>query len=111
MACEATGEDPISALGAATAVELFTIFTLLHDDIMDGATLRRGQQTVHQKWTILLNIVFFQEMLFWWRPTNTLNFYDDALFSELTKLPGRTSSYWFAEDNNVMLIFESQTQC
>ena len=43
MACEAMGKEPISALGVASAVELFHNFTLLHDDIMDGATLRRGQ--------------------------------------------------------------------
>ena len=33
------------------AVELFHNFTLVHDDIMDEATLRRGQQTVHEKWS------------------------------------------------------------
>lgn len=34
----------------ATAVELFHNFTLIHDDIMDKAPLRRGMETVHQKW-------------------------------------------------------------
>jgi len=36
----------------ATAVETFHNFTLLHDDIMDNAPLRRGKPTVHEKWNI-----------------------------------------------------------
>ncbi|MGM0581402.1 MAG: polyprenyl synthetase family protein [Bacteroidota bacterium] len=35
---------------ASIAVEIFHNFTLMHDDIMDNAPLRRGQQTVHEKW-------------------------------------------------------------
>jgi geranylgeranyl diphosphate synthase, type II len=35
---------------AATAIELFHNFTLIHDDIMDAAPLRRGMATVHEKW-------------------------------------------------------------
>jgi geranylgeranyl diphosphate synthase, type II len=35
---------------AATAIELFHNFTLIHDDIMDAASLRRGMQTVHEKY-------------------------------------------------------------
>jgi len=38
------------ALPAAAAVELFHNFSLIHDDIMDNAPLRRGKQTVHEKW-------------------------------------------------------------
>ncbi|MBK0382365.1 polyprenyl synthetase family protein [Pedobacter sp. SD-b] len=38
------------ALSPALAVELFHNFTLMHDDIMDKAPLRRGQPTVHAKW-------------------------------------------------------------
>ncbi len=38
------------ALKAAMAVEVFHNFTLMHDDIMDRAPLRRGQATVHEKW-------------------------------------------------------------
>lgn|SRR5690606_20735870 len=39
-----------SALPASLAIELFHNFSLLHDDIMDKAPLRRGQPTVHEKW-------------------------------------------------------------
>jgi geranylgeranyl diphosphate synthase, type II len=38
------------AWDVATAIELFHNFTLIHDDIMDKAPLRRGMQTVHEKW-------------------------------------------------------------
>ena len=38
------------AFHAATAIELFHNFTLIHDDIMDKAPLRRGMQTVHEKY-------------------------------------------------------------
>jgi geranylgeranyl diphosphate synthase type II len=89
MACEATGKDPISALGAATAVELFHNFTLLHDDIMDEATLRRGQQTVHQKWDVNTGILSGDALLV--TAYQQLNSYDDALFSVLTKLLSETA--------------------
>ena len=38
------------AITAALSIELFHNFTLIHDDIMDKALLRRGSQTVHEKW-------------------------------------------------------------
>ena len=89
MACEAVGKDPISALAAATAVELFHNFTLLHDDIMDEATLRRGQQTVHHKWDINTGILSGDALLV--TAYQQLNTYDDFLFSKLTKLLSETA--------------------
>lgn len=51
LAADLYGEDRVDeALPAALAVELFHNFTLIHDDIMDEAPLRRGMQTVHEKW-------------------------------------------------------------
>lgn len=43
-------EDIEKSLKAALGIEVFHNFTLLHDDIMDEAPLRRGLQTVHEKW-------------------------------------------------------------
>ncbi len=43
-------DDLGPALPAAVAIEIFHNFTLMHDDIMDEAPLRRGQATVHEKW-------------------------------------------------------------
>ncbi|MBO4314875.1 MAG: polyprenyl synthetase family protein, partial [Prevotella sp.] len=43
-------DDPERILGAACAIETYHNYTLLHDDLMDKASMRRGQQTVHEKW-------------------------------------------------------------
>jgi geranylgeranyl diphosphate synthase type II len=50
MACDLFGGDVAAALPPALAIELFHNFTLVHDDIMDNAPLRRGKATVHQRW-------------------------------------------------------------
>lgn len=44
------GGDRLIALQAAAAVEVFHIFTLVHDDIMDKSDTRRGRTTIHVKW-------------------------------------------------------------
>ncbi len=49
MGNELFGDINPDAWKAATAIELFHNFTLIHDDIMDKASLRRGMQTVHHK--------------------------------------------------------------
>ncbi|MDE6116370.1 MAG: polyprenyl synthetase family protein [Duncaniella sp.] len=49
-ACEAMGGEPMSAIHQAIAIEMFHNFTLLHDDVMDKADVRRGRPTVHKKW-------------------------------------------------------------
>ena len=50
MACEAVGGDINRALTPAIGLEMFHNFTLLHDDVMDKADIRRGKPTVHVKW-------------------------------------------------------------
>lgn len=50
MACDLFGGNPDDTIFPAIAIELFHNFTLIHDDIMDKATLRRGKETVYQKW-------------------------------------------------------------
>ncbi len=49
MGAELFGEIPADAWHAATGIELFHNFTLIHDDIMDKAPLRRGQATIHAR--------------------------------------------------------------
>lgn len=62
---ELFGGDIFKALDAAIGIELFHNFTLMHDDIMDKAPLRRGKATVHAKWNesaaILSGDVMFVE--------------------------------------------------
>lgn len=50
LAYELFKDDPESIIDQAIAVEVFHNFTLMHDDIMDEAPLRRGKATVHEKW-------------------------------------------------------------
>lgn len=50
MATECFGTSRDKAIHAAISVELFHNFSLIHDDIMDNAPLRRAQKTVHEKW-------------------------------------------------------------
>lgn len=52
MAAELFNEEVHQAIPAAMAVEVFHNFTLVHDDIMDNAPLRRGKATVHEKWGV-----------------------------------------------------------
>ncbi len=57
MGAELFGCVSEKAIPAALAVEIFHNFTLIHDDIMDRAPLRRGQQTVHEKWNTSIAIL------------------------------------------------------
>src|SRR4051812_42462347 len=49
IGCDLFGGDTQAAMPVAFALELFHNFTLVHDDIMDAAQIRRGQPTVHEK--------------------------------------------------------------
>ena len=50
MAHQLFDENIEKAISPALGIEIFHNFTLLHDDIMDNAPIRRGKQTVHEKW-------------------------------------------------------------
>jgi geranylgeranyl diphosphate synthase, type II len=55
--------DTENAINPAIGVELFHNFSLMHDDIMDNAPLRRGKQTVHEKWNTNIAILSGDVML------------------------------------------------
>ena len=57
------GKDFKTAFSAAMAIEIFHNFSLVHDDIMDEAPLRRGKETVHKKWDINTGILAGDAML------------------------------------------------
>lgn len=63
VACELAGGDPQNAVFPALGIEVFHNFTLVHDDIMDVADVRRGQPTVHQKWNLNTAILSGDTML------------------------------------------------
>ncbi len=63
MSCELFEGDIEQAINPALAIEVFHNFTLMHDDIMDKAPLRRGQPTVHEKWNTNVAILSGDVML------------------------------------------------
>ncbi len=63
LACEMFGENPEKSIPAALSIEVFHNFTLVHDDIMDVAPLRRGKETVYKKWNQNIGILSGDAML------------------------------------------------
>lgn len=63
LAAESFGATKEKALPASLAVEVFHNFSLVHDDIMDEAPLRRGKPTVHKKWDTNTGILSGDAML------------------------------------------------
>lgn len=63
MACDLLGGETKKALDAALAIEMFHNFSLIHDDIMDKAPIRRGMPTVHVKWDLNTGILSGDAML------------------------------------------------
>ncbi|MGZ4117318.1 MAG: polyprenyl synthetase family protein [Bacteroidia bacterium] len=63
MACDFFDGDTSKAIHPAIAIELFHNFTLVHDDLMDNAPLRRNQATVHEKWNNSIAILSGDAMM------------------------------------------------
>ncbi len=63
LAYQLKSKDYQHVIPAAISVEIFHNFTLMHDDIMDKAPLRRGQATVHEKWNDPIAILSGDVML------------------------------------------------
>ena len=89
MTCEMFGTDHKQALNAALAVEVFHNFSLVHDDIMDEAPLRRGQETVHKKWDLNTGILSGDAMLI--LAYQLFEHYDPQVFRDLAKLFSKTA--------------------
>ena len=89
FSAEIFGIDHQKALYAATAIELFHNFSLIHDDIMDEAPLRRGQETVHQKWNTNTGILSGDAMLI--LAYQYFENYEPIIFRELAKLFSKTA--------------------
>ena len=89
MSADLFGHKYKEAVSAALAIEIFHNFTLVHDDIMDSAELRRGSVTVHNKWNINTGIISGDVMLI--KAYQALEEYENPLFSKLTKLLNKTA--------------------
>lgn len=89
MAADIFGGDYKKALDAALAIEIFHNFSLVHDDIMDDAPLRRGEKTVHERWDINTGILSGDAMLI--NAYRLFENYDAETFRELAKLFSRTA--------------------
>ncbi|WP_339612046.1 polyprenyl synthetase family protein, partial [uncultured Planktosalinus sp.] len=89
MTCELFNSSYKKALNAALAVELFHNFSLIHDDIMDNAPLRRGKSTVHEKWDINTGILSGDAMLI--LAYQLFENYKPETFQKLAKLFSKTA--------------------
>jgi len=63
VACDLFDHPIENATHVSLAVELFHNFSLIHDDIMDNAPIRRGKKTVHEKWNHNIAILSGDDML------------------------------------------------
>lgn len=77
------------AMPAALAIEVFHNFTLIHDDIMDDAPLRRGKDTVHEKWDLNTGILSGDAMLI--LAYQYFENYEPVVFHKLAKLFSKTA--------------------
>jgi len=89
MGCEAYGAAAATAMPVALAIEIFHNFSLVHDDIMDEAALRRGAVTVHEKWDVNTGILSGDAMLI--MAYQALEGYDPSLYKSLTQLFSKTA--------------------
>lgn len=83
IACEGFGGTVENALPTAMGVEIFHNFTLLHDDIMDEAPLRRGKPTVHKQWNHNTAILSGDAMMI--EAFRQLDNYPPEIFKSLTQ--------------------------
>ena len=89
MASDIFSNEYEKALPAALAVEVFHNFTLVHDDIMDDAPLRRGKETVHEKWNLNTGILSGDAMLI--LAYQFFENYEPKTFQNLAKLFSKTA--------------------
>ncbi len=93
------------AYQAAIAIELFHNFTLIHDDIMDKAPLRRGMQTVHEKYSLPAALLSGDVMLV--VAYNYLNTIDSIYLRKIIQLFNKTAMQ-VCEGQQVDMDFEQR---
>lgn len=89
LSADIFGQDYRKALYAALAVEIFHNFSLVHDDIMDQAPLRRGMPSVHTKWNINTGILSGDAMLI--LAYQYFERYNPIIFQQLAQIFSKTA--------------------
>lgn len=89
LSADIFGQDYRKALYAALAVEIFHNFSLVHDDIMDQAPLRRGMPSVHTKWNINTGILSGDAMLI--LAYQYFERYNPIIFQQLAEIFSKTA--------------------
>ncbi|MFN5704636.1 MAG: polyprenyl synthetase family protein [bacterium] len=92
-------------LDAAIAVETFHNFSLIHDDIMDAAPIRRGKPTVHEKWNQNTAILSGDVMLV--KAYEHFVYYPKEILPDLLKLFNKTAIE-VCEGQQIDMMFETQ---
>ncbi|REE16893.1 geranylgeranyl diphosphate synthase type II [Winogradskyella pacifica] len=89
MTADIFGGNADTAMNAALSIEVFHNFSLVHDDIMDDAPLRRGEETVHEKWNLNTGILSGDAMLI--MAYQLFENYEAQIFQALAKLFSKTA--------------------
>ena len=89
LTCEMMGGNSKEALDAALAIEIFHNFSLIHDDIMDDASIRRGMETVHEKWDLNTGILSGDAMMI--IAYQCFEVYEAKKFKKLAQLFSKTA--------------------
>jgi geranylgeranyl diphosphate synthase type II len=107
MACDIFGGDVNKAVKAALAIEVFHNFTLMHDDIMDKAPLRRGKVTVHERWNQNIAILSGDAMMV--EANKLMLQVDDSILRRIMDVFNHTAT-GVCEGQQFDMSFESREQ-
>lgn len=107
LACDLFEKSPEKALNSALCVELFHNFSLIHDDILDNAPIRRGKPTVHEKWNTNIAILSGDVMLV--KAFEILQCYSPEEFKLLSTLFAKTAIE-VCEGQQMDMNFETQKE-
>lgn len=107
MSCDLFDGDISDAMEAALSIEMFHNFTLIHDDIMDSADLRRGKITVHKKWDLNTGILSGDALMI--QSNQRLEFYEGNIFKKLISLYNKTALE-VCEGQQLDIDFETMTK-
>jgi geranylgeranyl diphosphate synthase type II len=107
IACDLFDKDAKQSLNAALSVELFHNFSLIHDDILDKAPLRRGMPTVHSKWNSDIAILSGDVMMV--KAFDVLKNYEATKLGNLLSIFAATSIE-VCEGQQMDMNFETQSE-